>query len=453
MSRLCRPRRQTLNARPALLNTGRLNVLLCLLLVNGLATAGRSPAEEDWRSRADADLQVDLLEQVKPWYTRYGEERLPSREKPLIEDARRSIVPPRTKRKGLEPRIGLSIEFRDNFFFTPDDQQDELISVLSPGFSYARRGRASVLNVDYALEAADYRNNDFDRLVDAQYALILASWEISPRLGFYLVEDFEDTHDPTQQPLVTTIPGVTRVRTNTLVLGTAYRMQPDLQGSLRYRNELALIDDPSGRDIEVIDDPSGRDSEVHELSGDLTWLVGRVDRSGLIYRARAMDFEATDEVIDEHSLSFSYKHSYSQRLALEMELGYLDISTATDNNDWRGVLVLRSVRRNLLLDIGVRRDVTTAAGVGAPLFEKSFSSSFKYRLGPRWQLGAELHYGNFRTLQEDRIDIDAIDARAFLSYAVRPRSWLRFRYGHRQQELRGEVTRSNNYTVSVVFVL
>lgn len=422
-------------------------VAACLTFPVHVQASDSAQAQQEQRladtGQPELILQPRDFATVRTWLTLTDDDRLPSSEKPILEGARRGLIPPRNRRTGFVPRVTVSTDYTDNVFLTPSNEQDDFIFSVAPGVNYMNFSRRGSVSFDYSFESAAYSNNpDLNDFFIAQSLVFLGNYDLSPNTSIGLFNFFRDTKDPVERAVVGALPPFTRVTTNSLLAYLTHRFTSVVSVDARYGNRLAFTDDPAGSD-----------TTVNEGLGILQFRTSKRDRMGISYRYRSFRFtQAQNE--DTQTAALGYEHEFSERLIGEGQLGVIQSSTGGGEQFLRASARIQGSLKDTILALDFDRDVTTTPGIGGPLLTNDLRVSALFRIQKGLQAGLEFDYVRFTTLDRSRTDIDSYDARFSLSYAMWENIWLRGKYAYRLQRTDGGNTVNNNRIIlSVVAVL
>lgn len=378
---------------------------------------------------------------VRTGLNRLGDERIPIREKPVLEGTRGGLIPPRTRREGIIPRVSLSTEYDDNVAFTSSDKIDDLRTVISPGVSYGNSGDWWRINLDYSFESSFFLDNTkLNRVVDAQSGFLDVSFDTSPRTQIGLVNLFRETRDPTEQAIPGAVTSGDRVTTNNLYVFASHGLDVSTNLNLSYRNILQLTETSDA--IEVTS---------HDVLGAVDVELTPRDRAGVTYNSRAFLFSgASDEFAQ--GATFDYRHVVSEKFVVQSSLGIVYTTASAGNTYLRARVSLEASLKDAILGIEFDRDLTAQVGVGSLLINNELTGSALIRLGPGWHLGTEINYSTFETVGGTNLEGQEYEGRATLSYALRDNMWVRLKYTFTRENIRGQQAATANRLI-LSFVL
>jgi len=419
-------------------------ILLCVAQIRAPALAQTTPAQGvESRLRLETMATPWSIGTVLTWLNLEDDDRVPIREKPIFEGARRGLIPPRPRRTGFVPRVTLTANYQDNLFFTPTDEVSDFVTVISPGVSYKNFGKNWEIAFDYAFESAFYADNpDEDDFFDGQSAFLIGHLDVDSRTRVGLLDVFRDTRDPTEQLVPGAVPDLVPTQTNDLVLYATRGMSTQTNLTGRYINRLQFTDEPNSSDIAV---------NEGALIGD--YEFSKSDRAGLSGRYRSYRFSPGQ---DETSYSgfASLRHDLDERLTVEGRLGLLH-TTADSGRDYVvGGAAIHASHKDAIYSVALDRDLTTSAGVSSLLLKNQVIGSALFRISSGLQAFVEVGYSNLETVNSATTNIDVVNVGASISYALTNNAWLRFKYTFTQEDIENaDSTSANQYFISIVGTL
>ena len=378
---------------------------------------------------------------LRTWLNRQGGERIPIREKPVLEGVRGGLIPPRTRREGIIPRVSLSTEYDDNVAFTSSNKLDDLRTIVSPGVSYANSGDWWRVNLDYSFESTFFLDNtDLNKVVDAQSGLLDVSFSTSPRTQIGLVNVFRETGDPTEQAIPGAVASGDPTTTNNLFVFASHGLDVSTNLNLSYGNNLQLTATPDT--IEVT---------THDVLGAVDVELTPRDRAGVTYNSRAFVFSGASDVFAQGA-TFDYRHVFSERFVAQSSLGMVYTTASAGNTYVRASGSLEASLKDTIFGIGFDRDLSAQVGLGSLLINSELTGSALVRLGPGWQLGTEINYSQFETVGGTNLEGQEFEGRATVSYALRDNMWARLKYTLTREDIRGQQAVTSNRLI-LSFVL
>ena len=227
-------------------------------------------------------------------------------------------------RLGVEPRLAFREEYDDNIFLTPDDEESDFLTTVSPGLAGRWDARYFNLVLDYGLELLYYRDHsEFDEtsLSDTQRAR--AEMEILPGKSFSIrvLEEYYRTSVDLRRPAVDTNPIVNKTNVNHFLLNPRYRLGklPALQATMDYRYDEYNYDSPN-EDNTVGDDTEGDDNLSHVFTLNLARQMS--ERLVLTMNAAQHFHQAeTDDDFRRQDLTAGFNFKAGPRLTLRGDGG------------------------------------------------------------------------------------------------------------------------------------
>ncbi|NNM00437.1 MAG: hypothetical protein HKO62_06775, partial [Gammaproteobacteria bacterium] len=352
----------------------------------------------------------------------------------------------------------------------------DLITVVSPGFSYANGGRGWKLDFDYAFEAAFFtQNSNFDKSIDSQSGQASLSWQPASGTELSLVNIFRQSRDPTDQLIPGAVIGLTRAFTNYLTLGLTHRFRPKLGAGLSYVNTIQSIDDPSLPDI-----------RTDELAASLSWGLSQRNELEIVQRVRRFDFSGPaagsgaagprrnfgspfpgspddddDDEADEFQPaprdqtaiagSIGLRRNFSERVSARAQIGGEHTGADSGRTFLIGGVGLEAAAKYAALLVEYERGLITGTALNVLLFEDAVNASVLVRILRGLQGSFEFSASRVFTVDQVEFGIDELSARAALSYALTDSCWLRARVSwNREMPENLKPIEANSLTLSVV---
>ena len=377
-------------------------------------------------------------------------------------------------RWSLTPRVYTQQQYDDNLFLSETNQQDDLITTISPGIDLKYETPTGLIDLDYELRRSLY--SDFSELdFTGHRGRLDARKDFGPRFSAGIRELFIKSEDPIE---LTGIPIFERpsIRAGTRNRYTRNIVEPDMTfrfGKYRsirlgYRNNILSNEREDIADqaenaanalltyrfnihngielfyeyINLDYDPtippeSPRDMDGNEVRGKYTYYFNPRTSAFLEYRYYERDFEReTTGYVDYkvHNPSLGFVRDLYENISLSVSGGYT-LRHAEDRKDeeaffGRTDLSARYKRLRLALygETGFYEDFTTAENLGFNEF---------------WRVGLDGSYQFFQRLwgdaylyveKDDYTDIDRTDKywdiRGTLRYQLLKWLFLSFDYEH-----------------------
>jgi len=128
---------------------------------------------------AGAVLQVPPFGNLSTWFTRVPDERMPIEYRALREPGNHALIPPRSNRDGLEPRLAATLEYNDNLLLTPSKMQQGTALIVAPGMNWLEHGARHSIEIDASVEAiqgsGNYENIGYKTLNAATLQVIASA--------------------------------------------------------------------------------------------------------------------------------------------------------------------------------------------------------------------------------------------------------------------------------------
>jgi len=443
---MCSSRFRSCNGLPGILSTSRV-ALLALSWPSGAIAAAPTDHSSVQVRQVQASAPVVASSDREfgtalDWLNRIDEDRTPQREKPVLEGAFRGLEPPRLQRTGLEPRLTLTSDFTDNLFLSPDSdsQESSLTLSIAPGLSYENAGRGWSVLADYSLESAAYVNHEYlNEVLDAQQARISGNLQLSPLtvVGFFNL--YRETRDAEEQVILIPDPDLARYKANELVAYGSHKFSRTISAEMIYRNQLQITDDSGSSDIRM-NEGVGTLRIKTSLRDQVTWRLGQ----------RRFDFSpGIDQEVKSATLGF--EHECSRRLIATVVGGWLRSSTGQGEDFLQARGELQYSTSESVTTLNVARNITTTPGFNALLLENAINGSITYRVAAGLRAGVNVSLAEYETLDSAGLNIDSVEIRPSLSYALDNEQWLVLNYGYRHQSVdQGPTITSNRVTLGFV---
>jgi len=361
---------------------------------------------------------------IRTWLNVTDPRHRPITEYSLTKTGGRAYLPPSVTRQGLIPRVGISEEYNDNLFFSPDDKTADYVTTLSPGLHYSRRFDQGKIDLDYTLQSTIYaRNDDLNDTLEAQSANLTGSWQFSNRTGLEISENFATFKDPTESSTVNVLPRFGRIHENTLKINGSHDLDPTSSTYLRYTNFLTDYGDPVAIS-----------SMTHEtiIGGQIR--SGRKDRLGLDYRYTYYD-TAEGTSLNADTVFAHYMHIFSDTLVVSGKLGVARVRDEDSPTDPVGNLTIRTSRKYAILDITLEQDLLPGTlGLGSVFLTRGVGGSLSTRLAKGFQLNTGVNYSNIKNQTGTNLDLRTLSANAGLTYGLRRWLFLQLDYDYIRQK-------------------
>jgi hypothetical protein len=239
-------------------------------------------------------------------------------------------------RKTLTPRISVSEEYDSNVDLTPNNEESDWITLISPGISLDLESPETMLTFDYEAGFSFYQD---DSSRDSTRHQVLAEWEqeLSQHLTFYLSDRFLRSEDPIEIDEAR-IEDIRRQRAtyyrNTGETSLAYAFGAEDMITAGYRNH--YYDDRSNLD---------QDSEGNEGFFDLDKWFGPRFGMGLTSLYNRSEFEEVDD-FEQYGAGLTLTYRWVPARSVYMRYDLLDHDyekppTDSERNDFqvhKGVL-------------------------------------------------------------------------------------------------------------------
>ncbi len=392
-----------------------------------------------------------------------------------------SMIPASSYQVSFTPVISISEEYNDNIFLTSDNEEDDFITTVTPGFTLELTQRENGVSLSYNPGFSFYA--DHSDLNSWQHEAVLSAWTALTRSTRIELEDaFLYTEDPapevdilspiTEDPLIERDPTLRRGRepyyTNTASIRLIQQFGSSDSFYLQYAYTILRNDDPEVDDVDQHAPALGitywflprwglelegsltrteldESDDFDQWSGSITQRY-RIDRqieafvqyehTAVRYRQHE-DEDSVDYEVFEPSFGISY--NILDDLLLSLRLGYFkeDRDEGEDVDGPSGDIELTKTLRNGSISLtgaaGQENTVLNAENLG---FTKFYEIGIEadYRFLRKWigEISGSYRNAVFEETETNRED-DIIEAGLGLTYAVT--NWLSTRLAYSFQTL------------------
>ncbi len=189
----------------------------------------------------------------------------------------------------FQPRLTLTAEYTDNFEREHEDEQDDIITTVSPGFTLSIFGQTQGMNLSYDPAYAWYRDNQDSNTL--RHTAALEIWKQATRnTRLYFNDAFLYTEDPGAEDLdpdAEDRQGRETYYTNTATIGMTNQFGPSDIFTLEY-NYRVLENDNDTED----------DSVEHNPTASLTYYPFRSFGTETSFSFSQTDFDNDDDDIE-----------------------------------------------------------------------------------------------------------------------------------------------------------
>ncbi len=232
----------------------------------------------------------------------------------------------------FHPRFSVSEEYNDNLYLAENNQQEDWITIISPGFRLLYDNRSIDANIDYSLRYKIYKNNsddNQDKFKDIQRAnasvLLFGGRPFTLRLSERITRDQLDDSERYAE------------YNDVVNRSTVYRtsIAPEYRQSLGQTLTLVL-----GYTYNRVDwvDPVGDDTQEHIGRVSLEKNLSTATTIFGSYAYRVMASDAPEDEFDRNDYSVGVRQQLGKRMSLSGEFGYstveYDIDGDTDSMTW-----------------------------------------------------------------------------------------------------------------------
>lgn len=348
--------------------------------------------------------------------------RAPLTDLPVREFGGRSLVPASVRREGFTPRIGLGVEYNDNVLFTPSDRKGDFVTVATPGANFRRSNARSYFEADYSFEATAYANQtQLNRAAEAQTGFLYWNATPTPTTRLIVVDNFQIFEDPTGQ----LVPGVRSGRTTTKQNYFDAQGLVSLSPTLDLRARIGSI-------VQRFDDAGATDNDQTDLEAGFLSMTGSRNRVGFKYRHRDVSFSGAPGA-STSTFAGEDEFRLSPTVTVRAVAGMAEISGAAATQ--RPVLGAQLVATTQDVHFGLSfdQDVRATGGLPTLFFGRSLTAGARWHVTSRWYVAGGLSVSRFESLGTDGIEVNVIEPRLTVSWALQPGLVVAARYSYARQ--------------------
>ncbi len=232
----------------------------------------------------------------------------------------------------FHPRFTLSEEYNDNLYLADDNEQEDWITIVSPGFQLTYDNRSVDANIDYFLQYKIYKNHseenqdEFKDVQRAKASILLFggkpfTLQMSETISRDQLDDSERYADY-----------------NDLVnRSTVYRTSVTPQYRQSLGQTMALVFGYTYNRVDWVD-AAGDDTQEHIGRVSLEKTLSTATTISGSYAYRIMDSDAPEDEFDRQDYSIGLRHQLGKRTSVSGEIGYstveYDTGYDTDSTTW-----------------------------------------------------------------------------------------------------------------------
>ncbi len=368
------------------------------------------------------------------------------------------------------PSVSISEEYNDNIFLTPDNEEDDFITTVSPGFILEVTQRENGLSLSYHPGYSFYA--DHSEFNSWQHEAVLGAWVAASRSTRIEVEDaFLFTEDPapetditspiTEDPLIQGDPTIRSGRepyyTNTASIRLIQQFGASDSFYLQYAYTILRNDDPEIEDVDQhipglgitywflprwgleiaasltateldesddFDQWTGRITQTYRIDQRFEAFV-QYDHTAVRY-SQHQDEDSIDYQVFEPSVGITY--NIMNDSVLSLRLGYFkeDRDEGEDIDGPSGDIELTKTLRNGTLSLsgaaGQENTVLNAENLGfTKFYEIGFETEYRFLRNLTGNISGSYRNAVFEETETNRED-DIYEAGVGLTYLVT--SWL-----------------------------
>jgi hypothetical protein len=310
----------------------------------------------------------------------------------------------------IHPYLTVSEQYDDNINLTPDNEEEDWVTTVAPGFSLNYGARSLDATVDYSLHYIFYKNNSEDNqdtFKDVQRANVQLLF--FPGRAFTLTISENITREAIDERDVFS-PDNQRIN-----MTTVYSTRVSPQYSWRLSPTFSLV---FGYDYQRTDYTEGEadDGQDHTGRVSLVKILSATLESSLNYSCNRHLADVDMDDYDEQNISLGLTYQPSSRTSLALQGGlssvdYNDGSDSTEDASW-SVDLSHRLTNVLSTNLSFSQNFSTSASLG---LERSRQAAW----GLTWErqqltVAGEIYWQQSDFLQEDRQD-DAYGTRLSLS--------------------------------------
>lgn len=314
------------------------------------------------------------------------------------------------------PQISITEEYTDNLFLSNEDEEEEFITLISPGFSLRLSGKSSGAEISYNPAYSIY--SELDEYNSWRHNVDLSAWsDLTKYTRIEIGESYLYTEDPIEKETIfdpdrDTNTTVRQNRetyyTNDLSVGVLHRFHENSQLALRYTYSILENDDPQYEDtvyhtpsIEVIHWISalwGMEAALAYTEGDFEQSDDRRQWDGTLrvirnftrnfsgflrYSHAVINYEGESEDYQSYNPAIGFDYRRSEDLLLSMDVGYV-INDFDDGSQETGLSTDASLTKNF------QRGAWQLLGSAG--YEESRDETESLGLTQYWEIGSAANY-------------------------------------------------------------
>ena len=300
----------------------------------------------------------------------------------------------------FHPRFGLSEEYNDNLYLSENNEQEDWITIISPGFQLTYDNRSVDANIDYSLQYKFYKSNsdeNQDKFKDIQRAnasaLFFDGKPFTLRLSEVISRDQLDDSERYAE------------YNDVINRSTVYRtsVNPEYRQSLGRTISLVL-----GYTYNRVDwvDAAGDDTQEHIGRVSLEKELSSATTIFGSYAYRVLNSDVDDDEFDRNDYSVGINQQLGKRTSFSGEVGFSDVEYdsgyTTDSTTWN-LAASYQLSAGLALGLSVSQDFTVSATDGLNK-KKEAAFTLDYLKG-NVSSNTELYWSKSDYVRLDRQDI------------------------------------------------
>lgn len=370
---------------------------------------------------------------------------------PFKEISERSFAPIRVRREGFVPRLLIMEEYNDNILFESEQQIEDFITVISPGFNFVHRTKRSQIELDYSFESTIYpQNSEFGQAFETQNLLFSGNFQLTKNSLFSLTNTFFSFKDQTNQ----TIPGVSprsRVYENYLHAFLNQNLSSEANLTAGYTFVL-----------NAFDDTSLANSRIHDGYFSYARVTTARDVAEFEYRFRQVDFNRQSTEDDEttislgdgeiHLLALKNTHDFSENWSLVTKVGAALVSEPVSSADVIASVAVTTSLKDSLIEIRYDRDISTTGGFDTLLQSDMLSTSVSSALTNKLYGKLRVNLSQFKQIYNGNLTVEIIEPSFDLEYKWSKNIQFRLSYHYLFQQLNIDNLRTDSNKINLGIV-
>ncbi|MCP5229426.1 hypothetical protein [Accumulibacter sp.] len=404
--------------------TVRAPILLLLACVLHFAAAPLRAAADE---RADAPLEereqppahLPAFGSLRTWFSAVPIDQIPIELRPLRQSGKQALIPPRSRRDGLTPRVAAALQYDDNLLLTPSNKLRGGAATVAPGLNWLDESARHSIEIDASAEALGALGKGYDavdyKTLNEATLQAMASARLLPTMSidyagllFYAQEAPGDTLLPPSA--------------SNELFPTYY--QNHQFGGVWQRSHTTEFETRWSGSWERSDNPEFVPTRLQDLELSTRIQTGATQRLGLRLRQRAASFDS-QAWQRYNSLWLEWEQQWSPTLLTQASVAPTHGPDADQLSLWR--LALTKTARFGQWNVDVGYEISPAGGIGLMYGVYSANLGTSWRLPARAVLDLSVQAARYLAL-EGGDPFRTLRPLLSLTVPLEDRWWLRFGY-------------------------